>query len=798
MRALLDGAEEVSCSLLTQEASLELLLRAGGCAHLLANPPQAAVTAIELCGRLPLALGIAGGIISELGTTWRHDLLPLLNEEFAGEADSIEEQVVNASLRVVPDEIRAGVEGLFTACAVFAEDAIVPDTAIDALAPLVGGAEAEGSGKSTALQRRRLVRQSLQHLLKANILRGSMESGCSVHDLVRDVMLRRAERREGGLVGMQREAVAILLAAYDAGGPASSYVAGSLHWHVRQAQQADVVIPADALLMRVLEHAHVDIRRAGALGVGIAALRASALASDAAGNHLTAAKISFAASEVLGIAAGEELQQAWSSLRKLEQTSRGSRASRALESRVLKVLLYATHGGLEYGTREHHELMERMAQLAKMASTSAADGPTQGRAMFDAEFALCMAALNDQLSHDGIVCYNGPITHEDVQQSFRHGREMGLRAANAALAAPDNATALATWSYFAYAAVAMGRRHALSEFNIDEAFGRQGVRLRELVYGYSFEAVHHVAREEGVKFDMFLFDVAPHALLLFYGDVAASSVGSAKVLDGHKRILNLVRQGVATADAYAYEAVCDIFFLVPHLYVAGFAPERLRDFMAHSLFGAALHDEAIRTGLASWFQGAFGGWKTDGYCVTTLETLLLVARGLEAHIEEDSEASRAALRAWLPSAAELLRIAEYELGWRAHALGGHLGPLQFARLHGERLGNWEAAAEVAEGVLRIEAFTPGLRTDAYRILAQARAALGWRAEACKAAELAAAEAGKARYVWLELLSLRDLLRMCETEAAPAVRSRIRGVAERCVASTGEVAQVLGPGVLEES
>ena len=52
MRALLDGADEVSCSLLSKEASLELLLRAGGCEELLDDPPDAAREAVEICGRL--------------------------------------------------------------------------------------------------------------------------------------------------------------------------------------------------------------------------------------------------------------------------------------------------------------------------------------------------------------------------------------------------------------------------------------------------------------------------------------------------------------------------------------------------------------------------------------------------------------------------------------------------------------------------------------------------------------------------------------------------------------------------
>ena len=71
----------MQCSVLSVEASLELLLRAGGCAHLLETPPPTALEAVELCGRLPLALGLAGGIIVELADTWQDELVPLLQEE---------------------------------------------------------------------------------------------------------------------------------------------------------------------------------------------------------------------------------------------------------------------------------------------------------------------------------------------------------------------------------------------------------------------------------------------------------------------------------------------------------------------------------------------------------------------------------------------------------------------------------------------------------------------------------------------------------------------------------------------
>jgi hypothetical protein len=71
IKSLLNNAAEVQCALLSKEASLEMLLRTGGREDLLDAPPPAALEAIELCGRLPLALGIAGGIVAALGDSWQ-------------------------------------------------------------------------------------------------------------------------------------------------------------------------------------------------------------------------------------------------------------------------------------------------------------------------------------------------------------------------------------------------------------------------------------------------------------------------------------------------------------------------------------------------------------------------------------------------------------------------------------------------------------------------------------------------------------------------------------------------------
>ena len=57
------------------------------------------------------------------------------------------------------------------------------------------------------------------------------------------------------------------------------------------------------------------------------------------------------------------------------------------------------------------------------------------------------------------------------------------------------------------------------------------------------------------------------------------------------------------------------------------------------------------------------------------------------------------------------------------------------------------------------------------------------------------EAARAGYAWLEMLSLRDLLRWCGEGDAAGVRSRLSGVAGRLVASPEELSGVVGEGVL---
>ena len=250
--------------------------------------------------------------------------------------------------------------------------------------------------------------------------------------------------------------------------------------------------------------------------------------------------------------------------------------------------------------------------------------------------------------------------------------------------------------------------------------------------------------------------------------------------------------------SYGYEIALSILFHASSLLISDDL-DPLREFLANSLAGMALDDETLRSGLIGLYGPASPlGWKTEeGYCHITVDSLMLCVRGLQALIDEDIDSSRATLRAWLPLPAELLRIAEYEMQWLA-ASGASHPALVCARLHGERLGDWAVTVEVAEGVLRIEQFNPRLRTEALRLLGRAKAALGDRAAACEASELAASEASGAKYLWLEMLSLRDLLKWSEAREVESMKVRLRAVAGKTAASATQLAGVLGEGVLLES
>lgn len=232
------------------------------------------------------------------------------------------------------------------------------------------------------------------------------------------------------------------------------------------------------------------------------------------------------------------------------------------------------------------------------------------------------------------------------------------------------------------------------------------MRLRKIIEQYDFDTHHLAFRQIGAGMDVFSQGMEPLFLLLWWGDLAAARAGFAKVLDANKRMLARVRQGEVAAEGYGLDTFSVAVVLVTALMAAGDA-DTLRELMANSLLGATLDDEAARAGLMSFHDSPFGTWKTeDGHRHSRFESTLLMIRGINALLEEATDASRTALLAWLPPPAELLRIAEFETAWRAHPLGASHPALLCARLHGERLDDWAATVEVRRACWPSSRFIP--------------------------------------------------------------------------------------------
>eukprot|EP00966_Prymnesium_polylepis_P331858 7387424-Prymnesium_polylepis.1 len=334
-----------------------------------------------------------------------------------------------------------------------------------------------------AAQKKLQVRRWLQQLLKANLLRGSIDDGVSVHDLVRDCMMQRADAAgEGGLRALQREAVRLLVEAFDAGGPAASYASASLQWHVRQARQPGVDVHADALLMGVLGHGHGAIRKQGALGIGVSELHDAADACDAAGEHVLAAELVFATCAVRDSAAGAEARRAWASLQQLEALGGSSSTSRALESRVLGTLVIATEGGYAFGSAEHEALLQRMGVLGRRALLEqGGEAGAASRAMMDAQVSVGSATLMAVFALEGTAAYPGPMTREMVVQAGALWKDYREAYLQASACATDAGYASVLSSYWMLGVVNTTRQHVLPDFDAVAICGAGGARIRESI-----------------------------------------------------------------------------------------------------------------------------------------------------------------------------------------------------------------------------------------------------------------------------------------------------------------------------
>jgi hypothetical protein len=126
----------VELGLPSEDSAVELLLLSAGL-KLMSPPPREILEIVKICGRLPLALDIAGkmliGLVDDDAADSNWAGVPdMLRAEMQragdGEEDNLEYRVIKASLNFIPDGLRDDVQNVFKVFAIVPEDCFVPPT----------------------------------------------------------------------------------------------------------------------------------------------------------------------------------------------------------------------------------------------------------------------------------------------------------------------------------------------------------------------------------------------------------------------------------------------------------------------------------------------------------------------------------------------------------------------------------------------------------------------------------------------------------------------------------------------
>ena len=238
IRGLVQGSSEVSLDLMSSDEAVDLVLRTGE----VEDPTQDDVKAAEViaifCDRLPLYLGICGGMIVAYDgdQSWHTELVGMLRIDRVGvmnEEDSAVESVVDSSLKMLKD---AHAEALFMSLGLCPEDVPIPIAAVQLIFA------ATGESTSSALA----IRRSVKKLLDRNLLSGSIAEGVTQHDIVRDFV-----RSKLGGESVLREKQRLVVNAIAAASPASGWQGqeDALGWYVEESllqHMLEAVLAGDA------------------------------------------------------------------------------------------------------------------------------------------------------------------------------------------------------------------------------------------------------------------------------------------------------------------------------------------------------------------------------------------------------------------------------------------------------------------------------------------------------------------------------------------------------------------------
>lgn len=245
MQVLLDGAHQVEVGLPSPSDSARMLLAAAGVEDS-SRRPSGVNEIVDLCGRLPLALGIAGRLAASLDIVGANDwtvMIGVLKEELRqSHSGGAEEGMIRASLRGLKgsEAEQSNVKFLLQTFALVPEDTYCP---LEALLLIFNAVNTDAG--ATLMH----IRKWLRILINRSLVLGTVDRP-SVHDLILD--FAKAQHSDAELWEAHRRIVESFRASRpsDSHGrkqhdvsrissPVSRYVSVEFGHHIRMAMQQD-------------------------------------------------------------------------------------------------------------------------------------------------------------------------------------------------------------------------------------------------------------------------------------------------------------------------------------------------------------------------------------------------------------------------------------------------------------------------------------------------------------------------------------------------------------------------------
>jgi tetratricopeptide (TPR) repeat protein len=747
IRGLVPGCDEVALALLDSEAAVDLLLRTG-CVEKTATSTAAAEKVVELCGYLPLYIGICGGIVSgyEGDAVWEDELVAMLEDDRLGvmEESGADDCIVSTSLRVLKDDMA---ESIFVGLGLCPEDVPVPVAAVQLIYEVMTGKMA------TAVT----VAESLAKLADRSLLQGSAVNGVHPHDLVRDYM-RRKLGGEDAIREKQRPLLQSIIAAQSDGGgwpgTLGTYVHLSLRQHMEEALLADPVVDSEA-------QAWVDsaddvlndfvVRQASDV-IGASALQAWSGQDQAAGELFSAASRLLCASttaETRGTAHGWGAQSAATTELVDEALALLARCDTP-RSRTLEALVI----GSQFSTLGwmHPSNGPRVPRMFEIV-TAGVDvrGPTELLAL---GFSVSLLSIFGPGGHlPGTAGNHTKLANmEAIYDAAKPGFVLIDKAVRAC---PDDQSfkvVAAVWT----SAVASPHFLAGAKSRPEEmAFIHEIVsheRLELAIDNYDFETHHPLLIETGFQLDEFLYGELGYLALAIYGDVPLARTYLSKAVGMYEKHYDLLSEAIMYEVAFPCSRCCDSLYRS-----AGLVAENLAFIKAARVGFAnadALAEKFKASGVMDGAAWVAPPWSYD------IPVAMASPIKRQHWLTAPDEIDEAAFRAWLPLPEAGTSgwldgngMMIYDVTCNNYGCGdGAVAAEVF-----ETLGEFENGLVAADTDLRCMPHHPFIQIEAGVARARCLAKLGRLEEAEAAFEKAIADAAAFRFLFWEMLARRDLV-----------------------------------------